>query len=223
MLPRLIAWLNTLIPIVAVVGAYQIALYQDLAIACMPLLEGCTSISRAARNGDALFWFRGLMMPLSMLLVIYWVYQWRWLNQLAGVRLKHTVVLSLGIISALALVIYANYLGSDGGMYRFMRRFGVTFYFAFALLAQLISLQALHFMRAQFSNRVRRLLKIQWGLVWAQWLIGLISLGVTLMQPSYKYEAENIIEWNFALAMISFYAVSGWLWKELPHRHHHHV
>lgn len=216
LLAPIVAWLNFAVPLVAVTGAYMIALHQDVAVACVPLLEGCTSISRAARYGDALFLFRGLMMPLSMLMVFYWICQWRWLNQWVGNRKRHQVVLVLGVISSLALVLYANYLGSDGDFYRFMRRFGVTFYFAFALLAQLISVQSLFRSDIAMSRKALRLVHAQFAVVIFQWLLGLISLWFTITQPDYKYEADNILEWNFGLAMIAFYAVSGWLWRALP-------
>jgi hypothetical protein len=132
-LPSAIAWLNFIIPMAAVWGAYAIALHQEMAVACVPFWEGCTSISRAARHGDALFWFRGFMMPLSMLLVIYWIFQYRWLEQLTGPRRRHKVILALGMVSALMLVLYANYLGSQGEFYRFMRNIGVRFYFGCAV------------------------------------------------------------------------------------------
>lgn len=211
-----VAWLNFAVPFLAVLGAYLIALHQEVAVACFPFIEGCTSISRAARYGDALFWFRGLMMPLSMLLVFYWICQWRWLNQYAGYRKRHTVVLWLGVISALALVLYANYLGSPGDFYRFMRQFGVTFYFAFALLAQLISVQSLRSAHLDITPRARHLLQGQLAVVVFQWILGLFSLWFTITQPDYKFQADNILEWNFGLAMITFYALSGWLWRELP-------
>lgn len=216
--PRLVAWLNTLIPVLAVLVGYQIALYQQVAEACIPPLEGCTSISRAVRNGDALYWFRFWMMPLSMLLVFYWVLQFRWLEALLGPRHRHRVILALGVISALALLLYANFLGSQGDVYRFMRRFGVTFYFAFALLAQLISMQSLHSVARPFSGAALRLVRTQWALVMAQWLMGLISLWVTIAQPSNQFALENIIEWNFALAMTGFYALSGEIWRRCPIR-----
>lgn len=217
-LPRLIGWLNTVIPVLAVVVGYQIAIHEEVAEACMPLVEGCTSISRAVRNGSALYWFRLWMMPLSMLLVFYWVLQYRWLEGLLGKRRRHKAILILGMISALALVLYANFLGSQGDFYRFMRRFGVTFYFAFALLAQLISLQSLRSAAFSFQGGALRLLRMQWGLVVIQWLIGLISLSVTIAQPGNQFELENIIEWNFAVAMIAFYALSGELWHRHPIR-----
>jgi len=217
-LPRLIGWLNTLIPLLAVIVGYQIAIFQEVAEACLPLLEGCTSISRAVRNGDALFWFRLWMMPLSMLLVFYWVLQYRWLEGLLGSRRRHRVILILGVISALALVLYVNFLGSQGAFYRFMRSFGVTFYFAFAGLAQLISLQSLRSTPGVFTGTALWLLRALWTLVIAQWMIGMMSLSITITQPVNKFALENIVEWNFALAMISFYALNAELWYRRPVR-----
>ncbi|HEY7884324.1 MAG TPA: hypothetical protein VIC08_05195 [Cellvibrionaceae bacterium] len=107
---KLIAWLNTLIPLLAVSVGYAIALWQQQAPECFVFTEGCTSISRAVRNGDSLFWFRGLMMPLTMLLVFYWVLQRRWLNQLAGTTGRFNTLVILGVISAMALGLYTNYL-----------------------------------------------------------------------------------------------------------------
>lgn len=217
--PRFIAWLNTLIPLLAVVGGYQIAIHQQVAEACLPLIEGCTSISRGVRNGDALFWFRGFMMPLSMLLVFYWALQYRWLEVVVGRRHRHQVILALGVISALSLVLYANFLGSQGDFYRFMRRFGVTFYFAFAALAQLLSLHSLSSTQRQVPVAAKGWLNVLWGLVIAQWCIGLASLAVTIAEPSNKkFQLENIVEWNFALAMVCFYGVSGELWHRLSSR-----
>ncbi|UZJ45462.1 hypothetical protein OOT55_05250 [Marinimicrobium sp. C6131] len=215
-LPSVLAWLNGLIPLVAVVGAYSIALHQQAAPACNPLIDGCTSISRAARSGDAIFLFRGLMMPLSMLLVLYWLLQWHWLNQLIGPRRRHTVALWLGIISALALVLYTNYLGTGGGFYEFMRRTGIIFHFAFALLAQLICVQSLFSARNRLPSDIITPVRWQFALVSIQWLWGAVSLAVDITLPAFEYEAKNVIEWNFAWAMVGFYGVSGWIWWRHP-------
>lgn len=46
-----------------------------------------------------------------------------------------------------------------------------------------------------------------------QWVIGLLSLAITIYQPDFSYQANNILEWNFALSMTGFYAMSGIIWK----------
>lgn len=208
-----IAWLNALVPLVAVTGAYAIALAQGYGAVCIPFWEGCTSISRAARYGDAIFWFRGLMLPLASLLALFWFFNYRWLNNLAGRHYRHGIILLLGIISALALAIYTNFLGTEGDVYRFMRRFGVTFYFAFAMLAQLLSIYSLHAVRPLLFPRVNHLVRWQFFLVSLQWLIGLGSLVIIGIQPTFKDEANNIVEWNFALMMTLYYALSAIQWS----------
>lgn len=208
-----IALLNALIPLFAAVGAYLIAISQGYTARCVPLWEGCTSISAAARYSDGIFLFRGLMMPLSGLLAIYWIIQVRWLNLYSNKQWQLKLILSLGIISALALIIYVNFLGSEGGVYRFMRRFGVTFYFGFGMLAQLLSTHLLYQARTRLPSSTRRLLSWQLLCVGAQWSIGLISLGITLAQPAFKHQANNIIEWNFALGMIAFYGITALIWQ----------
>lgn len=208
-----IAWLNAIVPLLAVVGAYSIALLQGYDASCIPFWDGCTSISRAARYGDAIFWFRGLMLPLVSLIVLYWVYQRYWLVRLVGAHYRHAIILWLGILSALALLIYANFLGSDGDVYRFMRRFGVTVYFGFSMLAQLLSIYSLYRARELLSQSLNRLVTGQFFLVSMQWLIGLVSLAITIMQPDYEVQANNIMEWNFALLMTLYYAISAIMWK----------
>lgn len=208
-----IAWLNALVPILAVTGAYIIAIALGYGEVCNPFISGCTSISRAARFGDAVFWFRGLMLPVSSFLIIYWIYQYHWLKQYGEASLHNKIILALGIGSALALTFYANFLGSDGDVYRFMRRFGVTFYFGFAVLAQLLSIASIRKSARPISGFLSRILRWQFFCVIGQWLIGLASLGVTYTQPDFRVAANNILEWNFALLMTGFYIGSGLIWK----------
>jgi hypothetical protein len=212
----LTAWLNALIPLLAVFGAYGIAISQGYDAVCNPFWSGCTSISRAARYDDALFWFRGLMLPLSTLLVVYWIFQYQWLDRMVGRHWRHKAIVIVGVISALALTLYANFLGSDGDFYRFMRRTGVTFYFGLAMLAQLLTVYSIHQHQLLLTASLKRLLRWQMFFISCQWIIGLLSLGITIFQPEYKYQANNILEWNFALMMTGFYAVSGIIWKDFP-------
>ena len=89
---------------------------------------------------------------------------------------------------------------------------------AFAALAQLLSLHSLSSTQLQVPVAAKGWLKVLWGLVVAQWCIGLASLAVTIAEPSNKFQLENIVEWNFALAMVCFYGVSGELWHRLSSR-----
>ena len=125
-LPLLIA----LLFLVAAHAAYLLSIHAGHVPACVPYLEGCVSISRAARHGVGNHLFRLLVIPCAVLHALVWVLAHRWLR--GGRRM---VVLGVG--SAIALAVYATFLGTDGETYRFLRRYGVVVYFGFGYLAQL--------------------------------------------------------------------------------------
>src|SRR5690606_26929280 len=104
---------------------------------CVPYLEGCTSISRAARHGLGNHVFRLMVLPCAALVGLHWWLAARWLG-------RGGAVAWLGAVAALALAVYATFLGTDGEAYRFMRRYGVVCFFGFGYLAQLGFLRGLH-------------------------------------------------------------------------------
>src|SRR5690606_9868470 len=75
-LPLLVA----LVPFVAAHVAYAISIDAGHVPACMPYVEGCTSISRAARHGLGNLVFRPLMLPCALLLALPWLAARRWLR-----------------------------------------------------------------------------------------------------------------------------------------------
>jgi hypothetical protein len=219
MQPWHIAWALCIVPIVAAHGAYFIALLTDSADACMPYIEGCTSISRAARVGDALFFFRGLVMPCASLLVFFWWLQKTWLDQLLpSAHRKHLWIFASGAVGALFLLLYANFLGSNGEIYNLLRRFGVTLYFSLTALAQLVSLHTLTRKDIDLSASTRRLVMAQMILVSLQWVIGLGNVVAKLLAPENESQIENVVEWHFALYMTLFFGVSAVIWQRQQYR-----
>jgi hypothetical protein len=220
MQPSHIAWTLCIVPIVAVHGAYLIALLTDSADACIPYIEGCTSISRAARVGDALFWFRGLLMPCASLLVFFWWLQKTWLDQLLpSAHRKHLWIFVCGAIGALFLLLYANFLGSSGEIYNFLRRFGVTLHFSLTAMAQLISLHTLKRKDIDLPPAIRRPVQLQLTLVSLQWVIGIGNVIAKLLVPEdAENQIENVVEWHFALYMALFFGVSALMWQRQRYR-----
>ncbi|MCH8501560.1 MAG: Frag1/DRAM/Sfk1 family protein [Aliidiomarina sp.] len=212
MQPKHLAWIVFIIPIIAVHGAYFIGLYQGVAHVCIPYLEGCTTISRAARMGDAIFLFRGLMMPLAMLLVLFWYLQSNWLQQLTG--RSHKVIFLIGTIGALFLILYVNYLGTGGDFNRFMRRHGVIIYFAGTVLAQMLSINALHKCGGEAVSKLRKLMQVQLSFIVVCWLLAMISLAINTSGVIWASQGENIIEWFFALFMSLYFAVAARMWEQ---------
>ena len=187
--------LVTLLPLVAAIGSYLISAGNGQVPWCWPMLDGCTSISRAARVEPAIFLFRLLMLPQALLLALIW---WAVSAWLAGhaVSGRARGVLIAGLVGALALALYVTFLGSSGEAYQFMRRFGITFHFAGTGLAQLLVMQQLKALALPVSTARHWL----WYLVAAQWLLAM--LHVVLKASLADYDAwENRLEWSLALLM----------------------
>lgn len=213
MQPWHIAWTLCIAPILAAHGAYLIALVTGTAPSCIPYIDGCVSISRAARVGDSLFWFRGLLMPCASLLIVFWWLQKTWLDQICPAAYKkHRYVFASGAIGALFLLLYANFLGSSGDLYNLMRRFGVTLYFSLTAMAQLVSLHTLT--KVDLAPPIRRLVQYQLALVGIQWIMGIGHVVAKAILPADVQDLlENAIEWHFALYMTLFFGFSARLWQ----------
>jgi hypothetical protein len=220
MQPWHIAWAICIVPILAAHGAYLIAMASGTAPSCVPYIEGCVSISRAARVGDSLFWFRGLLMPCASLLVFFWWMQKSWLDRLLPAsRKKHNWIFASGAVGALFLLLYANFLGSSGDMYNLMRRFGVTLYFSLTAMAQLISLHTLTRKDIDLSAATRRLVQYQLALVGIQWVMGTGHVIAKFILPEEVQDLlENGIEWHFALYMTLFFGFSARIWQLQQYR-----
>ena len=186
------------VPIVAVTLAATIAMSQQLVPACVPFIDGCTSVSATGRYPPASFVFKGIMLPYATLLALYWWAVVTWLRDLPGVAPWRNANLCLALtwFSALALVVYAVTLGSRGELYEFMRRFGIYFYFLFTVVGQVMC--ALR-MRAAVGTRAAG----TWQLATA---VAMLAAGVLLLVLKAILDdpdaAENIIEWTFGLLML---------------------
>ncbi|HTF97196.1 MAG TPA: hypothetical protein VL995_13755 [Cellvibrio sp.] len=208
------AWLVFLIPLLVVNASWVWSSVAGAIEWCLPYWSGCVSISKAARSSDALFLFRAAMILNAALLMHFWLHSWQFL--LLHQRRVQSVPV-LGITAALFLILYANFLGTQGKVYQLLRQYGVTIYFAFTVLAQMI-----------FTRHLLQLglLKIQRLVRWEFYLCGwLLALGIisifcnTLLTGEPKDRWENIIEWHFALGMNLYFLLTALIWKQLGFYH----
>lgn len=199
-LPLLIALLFLL----AAHAAYLLSIQAGHVPACVPYLEGCVSISRAARHGLGNHLFRLLVIPCAVLHALVWLLAHRWLR---GGRW----MVVLGVVSAIALAVYATFLGTEGEAYRFLRRYGVVVYFGFGYLAQLA-----------LMRRATRTGALPAGVIATQaWIaaamlgLGLANVvaGLAVADPAAKDRWENVFEWWLGLLMVGWYAVLACGWK----------
>ncbi len=216
-----LAWLalaTGLLPFVVVHIAFIASAIQGYIPACNPYLDGCASISASGRHGFSYIFFKMGMIPAALLLAVFWLVCRLWLLQLGD---KNILVLWLvaicGGVSAVFLVLYTVYLGSEGDFYRFMRRIGVIVYFAFSYLAQLLLLARLQRLKMQnLSVLPGFVLTGKTMLVGGLMIFGLASIPVGNFvddQLMDKDRVENIIEWWFSLMMVCYYFLTWFAWR----------
>ncbi len=199
-------------PLAVAVTSYLISVAAGKVPSCMVFIEGCTSISAAGRNAPAVYFFKGVALPLSTLVLAYWWLAGHWLRGIGAALANARTVQLLGLAAVVFFVVYATLLGSEGPAYRAMRRYGVVLYFAFTGLAQMYLARGM--LRAA-PERQGRLARIQVSICA---LLLAIGLGVVLPElvvevPS---DIENIVEWNFALLMNANIALTFFAWRSQP-------
>lgn len=209
-----LALLVGVIPILAVHAAFAVSVFLGYIDACNPYLDGCTSISRAARHGLANDLFRALMLPYATLLALYWFACSAWLRGMGAATGAVRWLPWLGLVSALFLVLYVTFLGTEGELYRLMRRYGVFVYFGFNFIAQVLLtgrlLGAVAGGRARFPAAVVRAKLAVCAFVLTCGIVNVFA-GALLTDPT---ALQNIMEWSASLPMAGFYLLTWWAWRK---------
>lgn len=204
-----------LLPLAGVSIAFALAVSEGQFAACNPLLEGCVSISRASRYGLSNILFRAFVLPAAALQALTWWLAVSWLRSLgAPPRRRLAWVPWLGVAAALFLVLYGTFLGTDGAGYRWMRRFGVVFYFGFTCLLMLLVTDVL---RRAVSSGTARVAGAAWLLlpVLSLPLLGVVnSLAPLVIADAGALDRfENATEWWGGLAFTFYFGLLAWLWR----------
>lgn len=173
--------------------------------ACVPILEGCTSISRAARHGLGNHLFRLLVLPCAMLVALHWWLSARWLGR------GHRDIAGLGIVAAVALAVYATFLGTDGDTYRFLRRYGVVCFFGVGYLAQLRFLAAVRRHPLVGRRVALAMLVVSAGML----LLGLgnVAAGALVHDDLRQDRIENALEWQLGWLLAAWYLLHAAAWR----------
>lgn len=203
-----IAWTAALLALVAGHGAYLVSASQEIVPWCLPHLEGCTSISRAARTGAANILFKSLMLPYCAVLALFWWRTARWLRALRPAARAPRVLFALGLVAALATALYTAALGVDGEFYQWMRRYGINLSFAFTVLSEILVANAL-LDETRVAVGLRRAMVV---LCAVMLLLGLASIPLQYFTGT-RSPALNAIEWTYAVLMLAFYPLIGTAWR----------
>ncbi|NRF68239.1 hypothetical protein HLB44_14695 [Aquincola sp. S2] len=210
-----LALLAGALPLVATLIALRLSVALGLVPDCNPFIDGCTSISRAARHGLPNILFRALLLPAAVLQALVWMACPQWLRGIGGgpERALRTLP-ALGIAAGVFLVLYGSFLGTEGEGYRWMRRYGIAFYFGFTCIGMLIVSDQMH--RRLHGVPLQR--RISRSLVTLCALLPLLGLAHLLLPlawsgPDVKDAVENITEWWAGAIFTAFFFVLAWAWR----------
>jgi len=211
---RGLAYTVGIVPILVVYASYFIAVNHGHVPACIPNLEGCTSISSVGRHSPESLFFRATMIPAAVLMALYWLSYRQWLIKIQGQTItQHNILLFLGLVSSAFLVVYTVALGHIGETYALQRRIGVTLFFSCGLLAQLLAANLVwkRVLRGSLvlPYGIHKCLLLVCGLML---LAGLAVAPMSLIFPGVS-QIDNIIEWNFAVLMYLYFVVTGVMWS----------
>jgi len=203
MLIRGLPLIACLAPLIGINLAYWIGADNNVLPACIPYLDGCTSISSTGRYppGDRLF--RAVMLPQAAVLAFTWYFAALWLRSLKPSSRAPTIIVVSGAIGALALILYVSYLASNDPFYEIMRSYGIYFYFVGTALAQLVLSLALDRSATQRA------------MVWVTvtpFVLGIINLIQKEVLGSLNSN-ENRIEWIASLLMQVWFLLLWTAWR----------
>ena len=205
-----------LLPAVGSLIALAYSIHLQLIPACNPFIDGCVSVSRAARYDLSNHIFRAMTLPGAALQGLTWILVAHWLRPIAP---KHQRSLRfvpwLGLLAAIALIAYGTFLGTEGQAYRWLRAYGTVIYFGFTCIAMILAGGAIR--EASGAERIDVPLRSDVALL--GFAGALLALGVAnaILGPMFdariKDKIENITEWWWSLIFTLVFMAIAAVWR----------
>ena len=194
-------FLVSLLPFLAIHLSLILSIQNDYLAPCYPYIDGCYSISRAARQPYSIIIFKFLMITSAGLLFFLW--------QRIFDKEKNKSPILIGQIGSLFLAIYVIALGNDGFIYEFMRRIGVFIFYIFTLISQWIFSFSQTIKRIKLSNNIN-LLKFT---SLSQILLFILAIPFFLIIENDGF-IENIFEWWITLFITIWFFINFLYYKK---------
>ena len=175
---------------------------------CFPHVQGCTSISAAGRYGLSFFVYKAVMIPAASISMVFWILTHQWLRCLEERSKSAWMISGLGLLGAVAIIVYLTFLGSEGEVYRAMRRYGTIFFFLATFIAECL-----------LTYRCWRIFGRNWIVNAKVVLCGLVCLellvhGISRVFLEDTRWLDDSTEWR-AASILTIYPVMTWLlWRK---------
>ena len=180
-----------------------------------PYIDGGVSISRTARTFPTYLIFKPGMILASILLIIYWTKTNKLINFYQGLDNKNNLFKTLGIISAVLLIIHSLFLGIkfENDFYKFFRRFVLLCFIIFEVYAQSLLVYRFYKLKSIIQKDINRyVLIIKIILVTVLVAVALISLPIVVQSGNTHF--KHALEWNYFVGVILFYLLTFMFWKK---------
>ena len=209
---RLISLACFFIPIFTVIISYIISIKLNLVEMCIPIFEGCTSISRVGRYEPVKFIFKPMMYLYSLSIFFFWII---FSQEIKNFKIKSKNLIILTFITVIFLCLYVTFLG-ESKVYSFFKRIGIYFYILSIVLLQFSSNRIL-------INNKKKLTKffnykiVRTNYYLSNFLVisGLILLPVLIIKIESFPQIKNIISWNYFLLIQLFFLLFFFSLKKL--------
>jgi hypothetical protein len=199
----------------AIAALLALALFtQESGSSCNPFIDDCVSISRMARHGLANQLFRALVLPAAVLQLLTWLAAARAFAAAGLGRYDALVLALLGFCASVSLVMYGSFLGSDGEVYRWLRRWGTLIYYGgtyFAMVMFARSSRGLH--AAQRLDLPRSHGRAMLALLAFIAGICLFHAFAPLVSAALEDRVENLTEWWGSVALTLIFFIVSSLWR----------
>lgn len=199
----------------AIAALLALALFTpESGSSCNPFIDDCVSISRMARHGLANQLFRALVLPAAVLQLLTWLAAARAFAAAGLGRYDAFALALLGVCASVSLVMYGSFLGSDGEVYRWLRRWGTLIYYGgtyFAMVMFARSSRGLH--AAQRLDLPRGHGRAMLALLAFIAGICLIHGFAPVVSAALEDRVENLTEWWGSVALTLIFFIVSSLWR----------
>ena len=200
-----------LIPTLTVIFSYIFSLNLNLVPSCVPIIDGCTSISRTGRYFPVNIFFKTLMFITGVAILFYWHRNFKFFNSLNNNKfIKITYI--LGLISVFFLFLYLIFLG-ENNHYKYFRKIGIFIYILFSIISDLL-LSIIYFKNLNNYFFNKSFVKYKLILSFCLAALGICLFPFMVMKIDDVANIRNIISWNYFLLIQISFLFTFFIWKK---------
>ena len=207
---RVLALICFILPTTTVIISYLISVKLNLVTACIPNIEGCTSISRAGRYVPVKYFFKPMMFLYAIFLFLFW---YNFLEKIKTISVPEKKLPWFATFSILFLILYIVFLG-EGKIYEFFRRIGIYIYIFFTVITQFLISKKLYLIKQKIKKIYNiKFIKVNYFLTLFLVIFGIILLPILLIKIDNFPEIKNIISWNYFFLIQLYFLFSLFSFK----------